>query len=134
MRKLVLLLILVLSLFLISCGGNVEKINDVNLFDSLMEEGIKYDIRDVSLCEEGHIKGFLCVGSEDNDTIIKNIDIISSSKKINILLIGNEEDVVYILDALSKKGYKNLYYFEGGYEGYKTAKGDSFVPEEGCGC
>ena len=31
-------------------------------------------------------------------------------------------------------GFKNLYYFEDGYEGYVNAKGESFEPEIGCGC
>lgn len=134
MKKIIFLLTFFFCLLLIGCGGNPQKINDVEYFESLFDGGIKYDIRDVSLCEEGHIKGFLCVGSEDNETIIKNIDVIAQNKKVNIILIGEEEDVLYVLEGLSKKGYKNLYYFEGGYLGYSLAKGESFIPEEGCGC
>lgn len=134
MKKLMLLLIILLVVFLNGCRGKIEKITDVDAFDSLFTDAIKYDIRDDSLCEEGHIKGFLCVGSKDNDTLIENISIIAKNKKVNIVLIGNEEDVLYILDGLSKKGFKNLYYFEDGYEGYVNAKGESFEPEIGCGC
>ena len=65
---------------------------------------------------------------------INNIDIIAKNKRVNIILIGEEQDVLYILEGLSKKGFKNLYYFENGYNGYVQAKGSEFVPELGCGC
>lgn len=134
MRKILLLILLLISICLIGCGGTPQKISDVEQFESLFDGAIKYDVRSDEECEAGHIKGFLCVGSKDNDTLIKNIDLIAKNKKVNIILIGDEVDVLYILKGLSKKGYKNLYYFEDGYLGYANSKGDSFVPELGCGC
>ena len=133
MKRLLILLIFYCC-FLVGCGGKPQMINNVDEFEALFNEAIKYDIRSDELCEEGHIKDFLCVGSKDSDTIAKNIDIIAKNKRVNIVLIGDEEKVIYILNNLSRKGYKNLYYFEGGYIGYVQAKGDSFVPETGCGC
>lgn len=134
MKKTFLVVMMFICCILIACGGKPQKISDVEQFESLFDEAIKYDIRSDADCEAGHIKGFLCVGSKDNDTLINNIDIIAKNKRVNIILIGEEQDVLYILEGLSKKGFKNLYYFENGYSGYVQAKGSEFVPELGCGC
>lgn len=134
MKKTFLVVMMFICCILIACGGKPQKISDVEQFESLFDEAIKYDIRSDADCEAGHIKGFLCVGSKDNDTLINNIDIIAKNKRVNIILIGEEQDVLYILEGLSKKGFKNLYYFENGYNGYVQAKGSEFVPELGCGC
>lgn len=134
MKKVFLLVTLFISILLIGCSKSPQMISDVEEFETLFTEAIKYDIRSDEECEAGHIKGFMCVGSKDKDTLIKNISIIAENKKTNIILIGKEDDCIYILEGLAKKGFKNLYYFENGYQGYVEKKGESFIPETGCGC
>ena len=135
MKKIIfLVLIFTLSLLFIACKASPNKVSDVETFESLFYGAIKYDIRSEEECEEGHIPSFMCMGALDKDKIINNIDLVSLDKKQNIILIGKEEDVLYIFQGLSKKGFKNMYYFEGGYEGYVNAKGEGFNPETGCGC
>ena len=135
MKKIIFVLtIFLLSLVLVSCKEKPNKISNVQEFESLFEGAIKYDIRIEEECEDGHIKGFVCMGDNDNDEIVKNISLVSLSKDQNIVLIGEEKRVLEIFDALSKKGYKSMYYFDGGYQAYAQAKGEGFVPETGCGC
>lgn len=135
MKKVILLLLICfVCVFVISCNEEPTKIDDVSLFEELFDGAIKYDIRTEKECEDGHIPGFMCMGEKDRDTLIKNIDLVALNKEQKIILIGNEEDVLYILNKLSKKGYKYLYYFAGSYDGYATKKGESFIPETGCGC
>lgn len=135
MKKLVvLIMIITFSLLLASCKANPNKISDIETFESLFNGAIKYDIRSDEECEKGHIPSFMCMGTLNKDELIKNIDLVSLDKTQNVILIGKEEDVLNIFKALSKKGFKNMYYFENGYEGYLSAKGEGFVPETGCGC
>ena len=135
MKKIIfILLIFTFSLFIVSCKANPNKISDANEFDLLFSGAIKYDIRSEEECENGHIPSFMCMGALDKDEVIHNIDLVSLDKKQNIILIGNEEDILYIFQKLAKKGFKNMYYFEGGYDGYVNAKGEGFNPETGCGC
>lgn len=134
MRKYLLSVITLLTILLVGCGRNPQMINDYEVFDNICKDAIKYDIRSDEDCENGHIQGFMCVGSKTNDEIVNNLKIVSESKKTNIVLIGEEKDCLYILEQLSKKGFKNLYYFEGGYQGYAQKKADKFIPETGCGC
>ena len=135
MKKLGLIIILiVISCALISCRAKPVKVSDVTEFEKLFSGAIKYDIRDDASCEEGHIKGFVCMGSTEKDTLIKNIDLVSLDDNQIVILIGEEEQVLYIFERLSKLGHKNMYYFDGGYQGYVAAKGEGFVPETGCGC
>ena len=135
MKKIIFrLLICTFSLFIVSCKANPNKISDANEFDLLFSGAIKYDIRSEEECENGHIPSFMCMGALDKDEVIHNIDLVSLDKKQNIILIGNEEDILYIFQKLAKKGFKNMYYFDGGYTGYVNAKGESFNPETGCGC
>ena len=128
------IILLVISCALISCRAKPNKINDVEEFETLFSGAIKYDVRDDSECEDGHIKGFVCMGSKESDTIIKNIDLVAIDDNQAIILIGEEEQVLYIFEGLSKLGHKNMYYFDGGYQGYVAAKGEGYEPETGCGC
>lgn len=135
MKKIIfIIMVFSFSLILISCKASPNKVNDAETFESLFNGAIKYDIRSEEECENGHIPSFMCMGALDKDKIINNIDLVSLDKKQNIILIGNEEDVLYIFKGLSKKGFKNMYYFEDGYEGFVQAKGEGFKPETGCGC
>ena len=130
-------LIIVLSFFMVMltwCGAKPNKVTDVEAFEELFNGAIKYDIRSDSECEDGHIKGFVCQGSLSKDKIIENIDLVSLDHKQNIILIGEEEDILYIFKGLAKKGFKNMYYFEGGFLRYKELKGNDYNPETGCGC
>ena len=128
------IILLVISCALISCRAKPNKINDVEEFEKLFSGAIKYDVRDDSECEDGHIKGFVCQGSLSKYKIIENIDLVSLDHKQNIILIGEEEDILYIFKGLAKKGFKNMYYFEGGFLRYKELKGNDYNPETGCGC
>ena len=135
MKKIGLVIVLLfISFVLVSCKAKPVKISDVVEFEKLFEGAIKYDIRSEEECEEGHIKGFVCMGEKDNDTLIHNIDLVSIDNNQTIILIGNEEQVLLIFEGLSKKGHKNMYYFDGGYESYASLKGEGYVPETGCGC
>ena len=135
MKKIgLLILLIVISCSLISCRAKPNKISDVDEFEKLFNGAIKYDVREDNDCEDGHIKGFVCMGSKENDTLIKNIDLVSIDNDQVIILIGEEEQVLYIFEGLSKLGHKNMYYFDGGYQGYVAAKGEDYQPETGCGC
>lgn len=133
-KEIIIIVLLITGMFLISCKGRPTKISDANEFEQKFTGAIKYDIRDENICEEGHIPGFMCMGSKEKDTLIKNIDLVAYDYNQVIILIGSEEDVLYIFNALGKEGYKNMFYFDGGYEGYVAVKGEEFVPETGCGC
>ena len=132
-RTIFIIIVCLFCLVLTSCK-KPNRVGDVQEFESLFEGAIKYDIRTEEECESGHIKGFVCMGDNDNDEIVKNISLVSLSKDQNIILIGDEKRVLEIFDTLSKKGYKSMYYFDGGYQAYVEAKGEGFVPETGCGC
>ena len=135
MKKIAFLVLLsIFSICLISCESKAIEISDVNEFEELFSGAIKYDIRSEKECEEGHIPGFMCMGENDLDTIIKNIDLVSLNKEQKIILIGNKEDVLYVFRGLNKLRHKNMYYFQGSYQEYASKKGDSFKPETGCGC
>ncbi|MBO4667360.1 MAG: rhodanese-like domain-containing protein [Bacilli bacterium] len=133
-RIVIIMVLLVMSMFFISCKAKPNKITDVSEFEAKFSGAIKYDIRDEKECEESHIPGFMCMGGKEADVLIHNIDVVAKDKNQNIILIGEEKQVLYILNGLSKKGYKNLFYFEGGFLGYASAKGEEFIPETGCGC
>ena len=135
MKKIVLFIVIsLLVICLVSCKAEPTKISDVNEFEALFNGAIKYDIRSEEACEEGHIPGCMCMGSTDLDKLIKNIDLVSLDSKQAIILIGSEEDVLYVFNGLSKKGHKNMYYFDGGYQQYASLKGEDYSPETGCGC
>lgn len=134
MKKLTLIIIILLASLTIGCKSKTKMISDVDEFEALFTGSIKYDIRNNQECEIGHIPGFMCMGDLSIDELINNIDIVAKDKKQNIILIGNDEVVRLVYKSLSKKGYKNLYYFENGYNGYLEKKGLDFKPETGCGC
>ena len=123
MKKIVLFIVIFLLVTcLVSCKEEPTKISNVKEFEELFNGAIKYDIRSEEACEEGHIPGFMCMGSTDLDKLIKNIDLVSLDSNQTIILIGSEEDVLYVFNGLSKKGHKNMYYFDGGYEEYVAKK------------
>lgn len=145
-KKIISFLLIFLMIFVVGChkDKNVEinKIIDIVEFDELINEKgvLKYDIRSTAVCEEGHIPSFMCMGSNnvDNkklDEIIKNIKLLYSDKDKKIVIIDEDNvNSLYILNALKEDGYKQLFYFDGGYNSYKEKKGPSFVPEVGCNC
>lgn len=135
MKKIVLVIILFSAcLVLVSCKAKPSKVSDAIEFEKLFEGAIKYDVRSDSECEEGHIKGFVCMGGLNKEDLVKNIDLVSKDNFQSIVLIGEEELILYLFEELSKLGHKNMYYFEGGYQAYVAAKGNDFIPETGCGC
>lgn len=142
MKRLLIILLLMVSAVLVSCGKEIKinAINDVNEFDNLItEEGVLlYDIRLSSVCEEGHIPYFMCMGpaieNEGYDSIASNIATIYPDLNKKIVLIGEDDIVIDVLNELKEKGYKNLYYYVGGYNKYANDKGPDFVPSVGCDC
>lgn len=135
MKKISLIIIaLLISFMMISCKNKPIKVSDFNEFENLFEGSIKYDIRTESECEDGHIKGFVCMGDKTAEELANNIDIVSKDNNQKIILIGDEQEVLKVFDILSKKGHKNMYYFDGGYQQYASLKGEDYSPETGCGC
>ena len=126
MKKLTLIIIILLVSLTIGCKSKAKVISDVDEFETLFTGSIKYDIRSNQECEAGHIPGFMCMGDLSTDELINNIDIVAKDKEQKIILLVYKE--------LGKKGYKNMYYFENGYNGYADKKGTDFKPETGCGC
>lgn len=107
----------------------------------MLKKEIAYDMRSLELCEAGHIQGFICVdyGSSMSPTeqVIHNItNKYSQYKKTDlIILIGDDtSDSQEVAKTLAKKGFREVYYFIGGYDEYVRQKGEDFVPEVGCGC
>lgn len=129
MKKIIMVLLLACMLVLTSCA-KIVGLTDVNEFDKIALDAVKYDIRPISTYEEGHIPNFMGMGDSDSSEII--MDLYEKSQ--TIVVIGDDEDVLELFAKLKKAGYKKLYYFVGGYEAYMNAKGESFVPETGCGC
>ena len=134
MKRIAILVIILCSFILISCNTKPNKINNAEEFEKLFEGAIKYDVRSDTDCENGHIKGFVCMGENSDEELVKNISLVSYNKDQIIILIGDEERVLTVFKALGKKGFKNLYYFDGGFEAYASQKGESYEPETGCGC
>lgn len=133
-KKIILLLLLMFICILFACENEkITKVSDINEFDKLINsEGVLlYDIRKKEECEKGHIPYFMCMGLEDD--LVENIKLLYSTKK-TIVFIGSESDILLVFNELEKNGYKNIYYFEGGYENYAKLKGDDFVPAVGCDC
>ena len=142
MKKILVLLLIFASLFLVSCEKEIEinAIDNVNEFDELIkEEGVLlYDIRIISICEVGHIPYFMCMGPEEEsegyNSIASNIAIIYPDLNKKIVLVGEDDIVLRVLNTLKEKGYKNLYYYVGGYDKYASDKGEDFEPSVGCDC
>ncbi len=145
-KKILLIILLLFISFLGACQkATITKVSDVNEFDKLIqsENTLLYDIRTKDECSLAHIPYFMCMGKDIKMTkeelleVASNISLVYSKKsdlKKIIIFIGSEEDILLVFNELKANGYKNLYYFEGGYEGYATKKGDSFVPATGCDC
>ena len=138
-KKITLIIItLIISIMFLGCHKKASYITDADEFDKLFSGALKYDIRDTSSCEEGHIPSFLCMGGiSDNDRLVETIKISAESKDRVIIIISTGDDkarVDEIFKLLNKEKYYNLYSFEGGYENYVQLKGETFVPEVGCDC
>lgn len=126
------------------CNNNSGGIVEVERFNEILsvQNAKKYDLRDYDECGSGHINGFACIMAPNIDGSIRSIEdiieIIKFEKKNQyILLICNDgSKSQYICNSLKKSGYRNVYYFEGGYDNYVTLMGDQYKPEIGCntGC
>lgn len=145
MKKVSLLIVFIsLTFLLLGCNeANVYDITTIQEFDEMIKlnDAVRYDLRSSKECEKGHIPRFMCMRTIDEngnlkelDEIIKNIKIIYDKDKTIILIADDEETVKEVADKLTNNGYRNICYFKDGYQKYKEAKGDSFIPEEGCNC
>ena len=141
MVKRLLYLVFFLVILCVSLGckkKDPEILSDIDEFEILFSDALKYDIRDIDDCEKGHIPSFLCMGGVTSDEkLVDTILLTTKSKDKKIIIISYENDfdrINNIFSLLQKEKYYNLYSFEGGYENYVKLKGDSFVPEEGCDC
>jgi rhodanese-related sulfurtransferase len=140
------LLIIGLSFLFLSCYYN-RKIEEASVFDIYVariseEKAVGYDIRSIKECEDGHIRGFMCLGESDNN--MKSVEEIAYSiyflyKQSNkrVLVIDNDgiksEEVIAIL--IQQYGYKKAYYFGGGMTEYINQKGDDLDLVKGpCEC
>lgn len=136
------LLICIFVFLLNGCSRKANSVTEAEKLDELMlEKVVAYDMRSLELCEAGHIKGFICVdyGSsmDPKEQVIYNItNKYSQYKKRDlILLIGqNTDEALEVAQQLSKKGFRKVYYFIGGYDEYVKQKGEEYIPEVGCGC
>ena len=131
--------VILISFVFLSCKDKGAKyIASTEEFENLFSNSIKYDIRSIEECEQGHIPTFNCMGGvEDSRKLVDTILLSVKDKDKSIIIIANSNDIdrlKEIFQMLIKEKYKNLYSFEGGYENYKKLKGDKFVPEEGCDC
>lgn len=138
----------VLLIVLLFCNGcykkSINKVTDIEDFDLLIatEDILKYDMRLYSECGEGHISGFMCFGPdivEDYqmkiDKLVDSISLSYTNKNQKIVVMTTEDQhALLMLDALKKKGYTALYYYEGGYSQYINDKQGNFIPETGCNC
>ena len=143
----IIIFILLITLIVLFCKNNYQikphVIDNVETFDEMItnklngkyDESLAYDLRTQNECEKGHIKGFLCIRSdEDNINEIYQEITKTYKKKAMILLIcldGTESNELALL--LTNKGYKNVYYFQGGFLNYISIH-PNFIPEIGCDC
>jgi len=148
MGKLVLVLVLFLSCFLIT-GCSLKEIHvysddEIEEFDKLVSNGKTktkmYDIRSESVCIEGRIPGFICMRPTNSQGEERTLDkifdylilVIGDEYGYRIILMDNDgQDSRYIAEKLLDKGYYNVHFFSSGYNRYVELKGDSFIPEVG---
>ncbi len=142
-RYISLFLVLAIMIFLSGCSKPVQPINSFEEFNKLLQrkfegdfkESIAYDLRDDENCQNGHIKGFMCIMNEYetiNDLLTDIIQIYS--KRAYIFIIdANGSDSLKLAELLKEQGYKHIIYYEKGYEQYIVDYPD-FVPEIGCDC
>lgn len=138
-----------ISLFIIillsGCSRNVNMLTTYRELDSLLESNksiLAYDLRDFDDCQKGHIKGFMCIvplgdNKSPQEQVIYNLTNKYSSyskSQIVVLICSDGKMSKEVAEELNKKGFKNIYYYEGGYEAYVDCKGDKYIPEVGCGC
>ena len=138
-RVCVLITIFLISILMVSCKKKeVKYFNDVNEFENIFNNALKYDIRNNEDCEKGHIPSFMCMGGvTDNQKLVDTILVTIKSKDKNIIIISYENDTERlneIFELLIKNKCYNLYSFYGGYENYANLKGEEFTPEGGCDC
>lgn len=139
-----LLLILLLLVCLSGCKSKLHAIDTYQEWDELIQmklegvyqESLMYDLRDKTLCEAGHVSGFLCIFYQETLTLLQvesNIEIVYGKDAL-ILLMCEDGTISYELgESLIQKGYRHVYYFKDGYTAYAQAK-PNFVPEVGCNC
>jgi hypothetical protein len=141
-------LFLVLMFFLIGCDQEKVTVyldSDVEAFDEILlnignGHTKAYDIRSETSCIDGRIPGFFCMRTVDSEGIEKPLEEIASNLMLligndyNYLIILMDEDGTschYLAEILANAGYRNIHYFQNGYESYVLLKGDSFIPEVG---
>lgn len=138
-------ILIVISFMLCSCTSKPISydVNSISSFDEIItnDKAVRYDLRDPRVCEEGHIPNFMCMRkkAEDGtlnslDELASNIRMIYNKDKIIVLVSEDGEDARILATKLYSMGYDNIHYFSLGYEDYKEAKGDTFIPEVGCNC
>ncbi len=131
---------ILLLFFLSGCASESIKVysdEDLKTFDELLarsgSNAIKYDLRQEEDCLQERIPGFFCArsGGKSSADIFEELVLIAK-KKTPIILIDDGGDEAYLLaEKLKKAGYRNIHYFQGGYERYVALKGKDFVPETG---
>lgn len=141
MKKLIILCLLVL---LVGCSNKPQEITTFQALDDILEkrdegkykEAVVYDLRDGQVCSDGHIKGFTCIFYQSSltiDDVYNNINIVYSKKALILLMCEDGAISLSLAGRLTEAGYKNVYYFAGGYLEYCQQNKD-FIPETGCEC
>lgn len=140
--------LLVILFLLVGCGKAVthvysdDKIDDFDKILTNIGDGNTkaYDLRSEEVCILGRIPGFFCVRTTNNLGEEKTLDMIfehltllvgDDYQYLIILIDDDGDDSAYLADLLVAAGYKNVHYFENGYDRYAEIKKDSFVPETG---
>lgn len=139
MKKIIITLLFIF--ILVGCKAQPHEISTAIEFDKIIAKSVvRYDLRTYEECSDGHIPGFLCIDNGDLSSVEQAIYNItnkySNYKKSDIIVLisKNTIDAQEAASQLAKKGFKNIYYFRGGYDEYVNQKGDDFEPEVGCDC
>lgn len=149
MKKVIFLLILTLTL--VACNqGKIYtySVDEVEEFNKILEnvgngKTKAYDLREYEECYAGRIPGFFCSRVYDFvdedmmlDEIVNNLSILLGKKKNTLIILVDKDgkDAEYVANKLFEKGFKNIHFFQAGYETYVRLN-PNFVPETGdCEC
>lgn len=139
-----LLIILLFLLTLTGCQVRVTAIADYKTLDSLISDkkagkftqAVAYDLRAGTDCEAGHIDGFMCIFYYQTftiDSLLEHVINLYGTTTTIILICEDGQTSSSFATSLQDQGYKNVYYFVGGYREYVNQNKD-FTPKVGCEC
>ena len=141
MKKIIILCLFVL---LVGCSKQAKGLTNYQDLDLILEkrsdgkykEAVVYDLRNGTVCDDGHIKGFTCIFYQSKitvDDVFDNINIVYSKNALVLLICEDGLTSAALAKKLSDAGYKKVYYYIGGYQEY-LIQNEDFIPEVGCDC